>query len=435
MEARAIAVILAAGEGKRMKSILPKVLHRLAGKPLVEYVVQTTLKADMLRTVVVVGHRRDMVITALDAYPLDFVVQEPQLGTGHAMQRVIEEVGHFGGAVVVLLGDAPFIRTETLKELVDTHHRDGNAITLLTAEIEEPRGYGRIVRGEDGSVERIVEEADATDDERAIREINSGIACYSYEPLVAALAELQRDNEQGEYYLTDTIALARDRGDRVGAMFASEAIETWGINDFQQLRAAERILIARQVAEGGIESEGADGAGHADGSGEALAAGGVAEDDPIYHGGMVGDDDDDDIDGDEGGGRAAGVRATTTARTAVADADDSGEDLDDGGDDGDNDDDGDDEDGSLSDDDLVDDDLAQDDLDDDDDDADLDDEESDESDESGESDETDDIDDSDTDDEDADDDEDDRFTRGRHATVPLTGDAASTAPAAGVWPT
>lgn len=427
MEARAIAVILAAGEGKRMKSILPKVLHRLAGKPLVEYVVQTTLKADMLRTVVVVGHRRDMVITALDAYPLDFVVQEPQLGTGHAMQRVIEEVGHFGGAVVVLLGDAPFIRTEILKELVDTHHRDGNAITLLTAEIEEPRGYGRIVRGQDGSVERIVEEADATDDERAIREINSGIACYSYEPLVAALGELQRDNEQGEYYLTDTIALARDRGDRVGAMFAGEAIETWGINDFQQLRAAERILIARQVAEGGIEGEGADGAGKADGSGEALADGRVAEDDPVYHAGMVGDDDDDDIDGDEDGGHAAGVRAGSAGRTAVIDAADSGEDLDDGDDD-----DGDDEDGALSDDDLVDDDLADADLDDDDDD---DDDGDDDGGEPLDGDETDDIDDSDTDDEDVDDDEDDRFTHGRHVTAPLTVGAASTAPDAGVWPT
>jgi NDP-sugar pyrophosphorylase family protein len=412
MEARAIAVILAAGEGKRMKSILPKVLHRLTGKPLVEHVVQTTLKADMLRTVVVVGHRRDMVITALDAYPVEFVVQEPQLGTGHAMQRVIEEVGHFGGAVVVLLGDAPFIRNETLKELVATHHREGNAITLLTAEIEDPGGYGRIVRGGDGSVERIVEESDASDEERAIREINSGIACYSYLPLVAALGELESNNEQGEYYLTDTIALARDRGDRVGAIIAEDPLETWGINDFQQLRAAERILQARQVAEGAIGGEEADEAG--------APAAGVAEEDQVYHAGLIDDDDEEDA-GDVGAGQAATARATGVARTAILDGDeDDGDDGDEDGDDDSNpaaaDDDGetDDASDSPSDDDLMDDALSEADLDDDDDDGDDDPLEDEASDGIGDSDSEDDS-----------EDDDDRFSRGRLATVPLPGGVAS----------
>jgi NDP-sugar pyrophosphorylase family protein len=293
MEARAIAVILAAGEGKRMKSILPKVLHRLAGRPLIEHVVQTAFKADMVRTIVVVGHRRDMVITALEAYPVEFVVQEPQGGTGHAMQQVAEHIGHYAGTLAVLLGDAPFIQAETLRSLVTTHDAQDNAATMLTAEIEDPSGYGRIVRGADGGFERIIEDADASDEERAIREINSGIGCFSYIPLCDALAKLEQDNQQGELYLTDTIEILRKDGLRVGAVKAEDAIETWGINDFQQLRAAERIYRERMTVAAEPPDAESDEVADGDGGeavGDEALTGGTYQD-QVYH---AGDDDFDD---------------------------------------------------------------------------------------------------------------------------------------------
>ncbi len=246
MKARALAVILAAGEGKRMNSILPKVLHRLAGQPLIEHVVQASLRAEMDRTVVVVGHRRDMVLEALHGYPIEFVLQEPQLGTGHAMQEVRNHVGSFHGTCLVLLGDAPFITPDTMSRLVGLHRQENNAATILTAQIDDPTGYGRIIRAADGQVERIVEHRDASESELAVREINSGIYCFQYAQLGDALAQLSADNDQSEYYLTDTIALMRAAGHRVGAMVAANPLETQGINDFRQLQEAEEQYAQRR---------------------------------------------------------------------------------------------------------------------------------------------------------------------------------------------
>lgn len=272
MPARALTVILAAGEGKRMHSILPKVLHRLGRKPLVDHVVQTALKAGLGRVIVVVGHRRDMVIEALVDYPIEIVVQADQRGTGHAMQTVSEYVGSYDGYCLVVPGDAPFLRPESMRGLVDFHESGGYTATILTADYEDPTGYGRIVRNASGDVERIVEHGDATPEEQAIIEINSSVYVFDHRRLAEVLAELRGDNQQKELYLTDSIAIIRSTGGKIGALKAEDPVEVMGINDHAQLRVAERIYRelqpqepAKQRPRPGIpEGEGADEEGEAE---------------------------------------------------------------------------------------------------------------------------------------------------------------------------
>jgi bifunctional UDP-N-acetylglucosamine pyrophosphorylase/glucosamine-1-phosphate N-acetyltransferase len=249
MPARALTVILAAGEGKRMYSVLPKVLHRVGKKPLVEHLVQASLKSGLGRVIVVVGHRRDMVIESLVDYPIEYVVQADQRGTGHAMQMVAEYVGNYDGSCLVLPGDAPFVRPETMRRLVEFHESGNYAATLFTAEITDPEGYGRVVRDATGDVARIVEHGDAKTEELSIREVNSSIYVFDYRQLVAVLARLQGDNRQGELYLTDTIGFMRQSGGRVGAIKAEDAVEAMGINDHAQLKEADRIYRERQPPE------------------------------------------------------------------------------------------------------------------------------------------------------------------------------------------
>jgi bifunctional N-acetylglucosamine-1-phosphate-uridyltransferase/glucosamine-1-phosphate-acetyltransferase GlmU-like protein len=272
MPARALTVILAAGEGKRMHSILPKVLHRLGRKPLVDHVVQTALKVGLGRVIVVVGHRRDMVIEALVDYPIEIVVQADQRGTGHAMQMVSEYVGSYVGYCLVVPGDAPFLHPESMRGLVDFHESGGYAATILTADYEDPTGYGRIVRNASGDVERIVEHGDATPEEQAITEINSSVYVFDYRRLTEVLAELRGDNQQKELYLTDTIAIIRSSGGKIGALKTEDPMEVMGINDHAQLRVAERIYRELQPPEpakqrpgpGASEDEGADEEGGAE---------------------------------------------------------------------------------------------------------------------------------------------------------------------------
>ncbi len=249
MPARALTVILAAGEGKRMHSILPKVLHRVGRRPLIEHLVQAALKAGLGRVIVVVGHRRDMVIEALVDYPIEFVVQADQRGTGHAMQMVADYVGNYDGTCLVLPGDAPFVNPQSMRRLVEFHEAGDYAATLFTAEIEEPTGYGRVVRDASGDVASIVEHGDASPEELAIREINSSIYAFDYRQLSTVLAKLRGENRQGELYLTDTIAFLRQEGGRVGAIKAEDPLEAMGINDHVQLREADRIYRERQPPE------------------------------------------------------------------------------------------------------------------------------------------------------------------------------------------
>jgi len=238
------AVVLAAGKGTRMKSDLAKVLHRLDGRPLLDHVLDTVERAGIGHTVVVVGHQADQVRETCGRPGLDFVVQDPQLGTGHAVQTAVPAL-HGGGHTVVLAGDVPLLRTETLVRLVDAAAAGGAAATVLTCVVDDAGAYGRIVKDRDGRVAAIVEARDATPEQRAIGEYNTGILCYRTDLMIEALAHLTTDNDQGEYYLTDTVAWLVGAGHTVAAVATDDPGEVVGINTVAELAAAEGLLRER----------------------------------------------------------------------------------------------------------------------------------------------------------------------------------------------
>jgi bifunctional UDP-N-acetylglucosamine pyrophosphorylase/glucosamine-1-phosphate N-acetyltransferase len=249
-------VILAAGQGKRMHSDLPKVLHPLAGKPLLGHVLDTARAIGATKICVVYGHGGEQVRAALDAPDLTWVKQEPQLGTGHAVLQAMPQFVAVSPAptlqTLVLYGDVPLIRAATLKRLIDA--AGSGSLALLTAHLENPQGYGRIVRV-DGAVKHIVEEKDADDAERAIREINTGILVAPTAALARWLPTLGNRNAQGEYYLTDIVALAVAEGMPVVTAHPDAAWETEGINSKLQLAALERVHqrnVAEYLMEAGI---------------------------------------------------------------------------------------------------------------------------------------------------------------------------------------
>ena len=238
-------VILAAGKGKRMVSDLPKVLHRVGGMPLLGHVLAAASRLDAATRLVVYGHGGEAVKTAFaDEKGVIWVEQAEQLGTGHAMAQALPSLDP-ASAVLVLYGDVPLIQPETLQPLV-AEARQGR-LALLTVELPDPSGYGRIVRDDRGQVQRIVEEKDATPAERCLREINTGILAVSAEKLRTWVAELDNDNSQGEYYLTDVIALAVRDGVPVEAFTVTEPAEVQGVNDRRQLAELERFYQARQA--------------------------------------------------------------------------------------------------------------------------------------------------------------------------------------------
>lgn len=255
-------VILAAGKGTRMKSSLPKVLHGLAGRSILEHVLRTadTLKAT--ETVVVVGHGAEAVQASLKSYgSVKFVVQSPQLGTGHAVQQTEALLKGRRGTLLLLYGDVPLLQASTLSRLLE-HHRTSNAsATVLTTQFDDPYGYGRIVRDESGQIARIVEERDASGEQRLIREINSGIYALELGPLFDALAHLASDNSQGEYYLTDLVAMYRKRGLRFETMMVDDPTELRGVNnrvDLSELSAVFRARKRREVMLDGVTLEDPD---------------------------------------------------------------------------------------------------------------------------------------------------------------------------------
>lgn len=239
------AIIMAAGLGTRMKSKTAKVLHRAAGRPLIDYVVDLAREICDAPPVVVVGHQRDAVRQHLGDRAR-FAVQEKQLGTGHAVAQAIEMVR---GAkdVLILSGDVPLTRPETLKGLVEEHHRAGNALTLLTMTIDDPALYGRIIRDSSGAVVKIVEAKDASAEQRKIREVNAGIYLFDGKQLASNLKHLSTNNAQGEYYLTDLIAMLREGGKRVGALIAGDPIEALGVNSRAELATVESEIQRRVV--------------------------------------------------------------------------------------------------------------------------------------------------------------------------------------------
>lgn len=239
-------VILAAGKGTRMKSDLPKVLHPLLGRPLLGHVLETAKKLRPEKTVVVIGHQAELVRKACDRPGLTFVIQAPQLGTGHAVRQAAKELRHFPGTILVLSGDIPLVSRETLNGLIRAHGRSRAPVTLLSTLLEEPFGYGRIVRDTEGGLLRITEEKDATPTERRIQEVNAGIYCFAADFLFSALPRLSRKNKQREYYLTDLIGMAR-RADRPVTVFLhGRSEEVLGINDRAELARTSRLL-RRQI--------------------------------------------------------------------------------------------------------------------------------------------------------------------------------------------
>ncbi|MFG3265972.1 MULTISPECIES: bifunctional UDP-N-acetylglucosamine diphosphorylase/glucosamine-1-phosphate N-acetyltransferase GlmU [Streptomyces] len=242
----AAVVVLAAGEGTRMKSAIPKVLHDICGLSLVGHVLAASRELDPEHLVVVVGHAREKVTAHLAELDpaVRTAVQEEQNGTGHAVRMGLEQLGGgVDGTVVVVCGDTPLLTGATLAQLATTHHADGNAVTVLTAEVPDATGYGRIVRDEaSGAVTGIVEHKDASEAQRAIREINSGVFAFDGQLLAKALKQVRTDNSQGEEYLTDVLGILREAGHRVGASVAADHREIAGINNRVQLAEARRIL-------------------------------------------------------------------------------------------------------------------------------------------------------------------------------------------------
>ncbi|MCF3105552.1 bifunctional UDP-N-acetylglucosamine diphosphorylase/glucosamine-1-phosphate N-acetyltransferase GlmU [Streptomyces roseoverticillatus] len=247
----AAVVVLAAGEGTRMKSATPKVLHAICGRSLVGHVVAASRELDPEHLVVIVGHAREQVSAHLAQIDPEVrtAVQYEQNGTGHAVRMGLEELSNSGivldGTVVVVCGDTPLLTGATLKTLSDTHAADGNAVTVLTAEVPDSTGYGRIVRDGSGAVTAIVEHKDATDAQRAISEINSGVFAFDAQLLTDALGKVRTDNSQGEEYLTDVLGILREAGHRVGAAVADDHREILGINNRVQLAEARKLLNER----------------------------------------------------------------------------------------------------------------------------------------------------------------------------------------------
>ncbi len=241
MEARAL--ILAAGAGTRMKSSKPKVLHELLGKPLVRWVVDAAREAGCRAVHVVIGHKREQVEPHLGDCTISY--QLDMLGTGHTVMCAADALADFSGTLLVLCGDTPLVRAETLRALREAHEQAGNAATVLTMRMDEPAGYGRIVRDRTGNVCRIVEEKDCDDAQRAIRECNSGIYCFDAAELLARLDQLGCDNAQGEYYLTDMLAVLRGAGLKVGSMVVGDNDECLGVNSRAQLAQATKVMQRR----------------------------------------------------------------------------------------------------------------------------------------------------------------------------------------------
>jgi UDP-N-acetylglucosamine diphosphorylase/glucosamine-1-phosphate N-acetyltransferase len=241
-ESQFCALILAAGKGTRMKSDMAKVLHVLEGKPLLRYSLKAAREAGAEKIVVVVGHQADRVREAFPDPDLIFVDQMPQLGTGHAVLQARDALKDYGGLTVILCGDVPLLKPETIRSLIRQHRAEQSCVTVLTTEPPGPHAYGRIVKDGRGDILKIVEHKDATEAERRILEINTGIYCVDTPFLFAALAQVKNDNRQKEYYLTDIVEIARREGRKVHAFLTADDVEVMGINTLEELEKAGKYL-------------------------------------------------------------------------------------------------------------------------------------------------------------------------------------------------
>lgn len=239
-----IAVVLAAGKGTRMKTDKAKVVHKIYGKEMIARVVETAMRAGIKDIVTIVGHKREDVEAVLKD-SVTYAYQEELLGTGHTTMQAIPYLKDKKGKVVILYGDVPIVRPETLQKLIAKSIKEDNDATVLTAMVPNPTGYGRIIRDEVGHVKEIVEERDATEEQKKISEINSGLYCFDIQELISALEKITPNNVQGEYYLTDVIKIMNDKGLKVGAMIVEDKTEILGVNDRAQLEMITRLLRIR----------------------------------------------------------------------------------------------------------------------------------------------------------------------------------------------
>lgn len=247
-EKNVITVIMAAGKGTRMKSEKSKLVHKIYDKELVKRVADVAKEVGSDEVVAVVGYLKEQVIDVL-GNSVEYAYQEELLGTGHAVMQATKYLEGKKGKAIILYGDVPIIRKETLINLVTKSYKNKEYATLLTAIYENPTGYGRIIRDEGGNIKAIVEEKDANMYEKGIKEINSGIYCFDIEELLAALKLIKPDNAQGEYYLTDVIKIMNDKGLKTGAVIVDDNTEILGVNDRAQLELLTRVLRMRINAE------------------------------------------------------------------------------------------------------------------------------------------------------------------------------------------
>ncbi len=247
-------IVMAAGEGKRMRSGLIKVLHRLSGKPLLAHVLERCRDLGISPILVVIGYQADKVRAQFSELGVEFVLQEKQLGTAHAVMQTEKALEGFAGDILVLSGDVPLISQEILKSLVEKHRRTKAWATMLTTRLEDPSGYGRVLRGRGEEVERVVEDRDASLAEKSLGEINTGIYCFGSRPLFEALHEVGQDNVQQEYYLPEVLSIMRKKGGKVIAHLTTEQQEVLGINTRKELAQAEenlrRMTLERLMEEG-----------------------------------------------------------------------------------------------------------------------------------------------------------------------------------------
>ena len=251
---QSVAIILAAGVGKRMKSSLPKVLHPLAGIPMLSYLLNLVGQFPFRKVIVVVGHQADLVKTLLSSYPVETVLQESPRGTGDAVLKAEPFLADYAGPVLILNGDTPLLQPDILIRLWEAHQNNKAVLTMTTATLADPTGYGRVIRFDDQTVDRIVEEKDATPNQRQINEINAGLYIVEASFLFDALRQVSPNNQQKEYYLTDLVKISQERGKKMIALSAN-AEEVLGINSRADLEHAERILqkrIARRWMDHGV---------------------------------------------------------------------------------------------------------------------------------------------------------------------------------------
>ncbi len=235
-------MILAAGQGTRMKSDMAKVLHKICGKPMIRYVVDAAGSIGPKRIILVVGHQAEAVMKEMDGENVEFALQKERLGTGHAVLQAGSLLEGFVGTIMVLTGDTPLLRPKTLAGLLETHLASGASATVLTAVLEDATGYGRVIKDTQGHFLKIVEHKDASDDEKKVNEINSGIFCFESRDLFSALARVGRENAQGEYYLPDVMSILRKDGRKTVVHLCPDRQEVMGINDVDQLKEAERLM-------------------------------------------------------------------------------------------------------------------------------------------------------------------------------------------------